>query len=120
MCVEASPFEGYGSCLTCDSNNSVRASLAASRTGLSAADIANMVYSPPDLSSSQERGSVTGELILKGYLRGFRTVFLIGAGLAALSFLVALFLMPELGLKREDDQRLKEEGENKALRNRQG
>jgi len=82
--------------------------------------MANMAYSPPDSSSGQESRSITGELVLKDYLRGVRIVFLIGAGLAALSFLVAFCLMPELGSRREDDQLLKKQGENKAPRNHEG
>lgn len=77
-----------------------------------------IVYSPNTFLSSQEGEGATRELLLEGYRRGFRIVFLIGAGLASLSFFIAWFLMPELGLKRDDDERLKREGEDKTLRNR--
>lgn len=106
--------------MTRDSNNCVRASLMEAGTGLSTAEIGVMIYSPSHLISGQETGSATRELFLRGYLRGFRFVFLIGAGLAVLAFCAAFFLMPELGLKRDDDQRLKREGENKTLRKPEG
>lgn len=89
-------------------------------TGLSTAQIAMIVYSPTNFLSSQDREGEIREILLEGYLRGFRIVFLIGAGLAVLSFFMAWFLMPELGLKRDDDQRLKGEGKDKTLRNREG
>ena len=78
-----------------------------------------ILYSPNTFVPSQESEGATRELLLKGYLRGFKIVFLIGASLAALSFFIAWFLMPELGLKRDDDERLKREGEDKTLRNRE-
>ncbi|KAF7512343.1 hypothetical protein GJ744_001911 [Endocarpon pusillum] len=99
-------------------NNLVRASLMEAGAGLSTAEIAVMIYSPSYLISGPETGSATRELFLRGYLRGFRFVFLTGAGLAVLAFCVAFFLVPELDLKREDDQRLKREGENKRLQAR--
>lgn len=44
------------------------------------------------------------------YRRGFRIIFLIGASLAALSFVLVWFLMPQVELDRPDDQKLKDEG----------
>ena len=78
-----------------------------------------MIYSPSSFHSDQQREDVNRIFFLEGYLRGFRIVFLIGASLAVLSFIVAWFLMPELGLKRDDDQRLKREGKDKTLRHRE-
>lgn len=101
-------------------NNSVAMRLTDADTGLSTAQIAMIVYSPTNFLSSQDREGEIREILLEGYLRGFRIVFLIGAGLAVLSFFMAWFLMPELGLKRDDDQRLKGEGKDKTLRNREG
>ena len=48
--------------------------------------------------------------IVEAYSQGFRIVFLVGAGLAAFAFFVALFLMPQHDLDRPDDQDLKEKG----------
>lgn len=50
------------------------------------------------------------QTLTPAYRRGFRIVFLIGASLAALSFVVVLFLMPQVELDRPDDQKLKDEG----------
>ena len=89
-------------------------------TDVPTAEIAIMVYSQSHLISGQETGSATREVFLRGYLRGFRFVFLISTGLAVLAFCVAFFLMPELDLKRDDDQRLKREGKDKTLRRPEG
>lgn len=48
--------------------------------------------------------------ILPAYRRGFRIIFLIGASLAALAFVLCFFLMPHIELNRPDDAKLKEEG----------
>lgn len=48
--------------------------------------------------------------LLDGYRTGFRIIFLVMAGLAGLAFIMAWFLMPELGLDRKDDADLKREG----------
>ncbi|MCJ1422345.1 hypothetical protein MMC29_000225 [Sticta canariensis] len=47
--------------------------------------------------------------ILAGYHRGFRIIFILGASLSAFACLVALLMMPELGLDRKDDEELKRE-----------
>ncbi|RJE23001.1 transporter [Aspergillus sclerotialis] len=49
-------------------------------------------------------------VLIPAYQDGFRIVFIIGAALAALAFFLAFGLMPQVGLKREDDEKLKEEG----------
>lgn len=49
-------------------------------------------------------------LLIPAYKRGFRIIFLIGAALAALAFVLAFVLMPQVGLKRDDDEKLKAEG----------
>ncbi|BCR99103.1 putative MFS drug transporter [Aspergillus luchuensis] len=49
-------------------------------------------------------------LLIPAYKRGFRIVFTVNAALAALAFLLAVGLMPQVGLERADDERLKEEG----------
>ncbi|RDB18552.1 Efflux pump FUS6 [Hypsizygus marmoreus] len=48
--------------------------------------------------------------VLHGYLKGFRLVFNILAGLAVFAFLAAFFLMPHRDLDRPDDKQLKQEG----------
>ncbi|RBR18720.1 hypothetical protein FVER53590_07454 [Fusarium verticillioides] len=49
-------------------------------------------------------------VLLPAYRQGFRIIFLIGAGVASLAFVLAFFLMPQVDLTRPDDSRLKEEG----------
>ncbi|EXF74805.1 multidrug resistance protein fnx1 [Colletotrichum fioriniae PJ7] len=51
--------------------------------------------------------------ILPGYRRAFRIIFLVMAGLAAVAFFVAFFLMPQVELSRPDDAKLKEEARGK-------
>ncbi|KAL2882156.1 hypothetical protein SGCOL_002421 [Colletotrichum sp. CLE4] len=47
--------------------------------------------------------------ILPGYRKAFRVIFLVMAGLAAVAFFVAFFLMPQVELSRPDDAKLKED-----------
>ena len=47
------------------------------------------------------------------YQKGFRIIFIVGASLATFAFLLAVFLMPQVGLNRADDQALKEEGKKR-------
>lgn len=47
--------------------------------------------------------------LILAYQRGFRIVFIIGASLAALAFVLAWFLLPQVDLDRPDDEKLKEE-----------
>ncbi|KAJ7505632.1 cephamycin export protein cmcT [Mycena galericulata] len=49
--------------------------------------------------------------VIAGYHKGFRTTFIILASLAAFAFFVALALMSHQELHRDDDARLKAEGE---------
>lgn len=49
-------------------------------------------------------------VLVPAYRQGFRAIFLVGASLAALAFVLALVLMPQVELARPDDARLKEEG----------
>ncbi|KAL4932333.1 putative MFS drug transporter [Aspergillus undulatus] len=49
-------------------------------------------------------------LLIPAYKRGFNIIFIIGAALAALAWVVAWILMPQVGLQREDDEKLKVEG----------
>lgn len=53
-------------------------------------------------------------MLVPAYKKGFRIIFLIGAALAALAFLLAWWLMPQVGLQRDDDEALKAEGERRV------
>ncbi|KAL1998575.1 hypothetical protein VTN02DRAFT_5953 [Thermoascus thermophilus] len=50
------------------------------------------------------------DTLVEGYRRGFRIMFIVMASLAALSFVLVIFLMPQLQLDRQDDKALKEQG----------
>lgn len=47
---------------------------------------------------------------MNAYQRGFRIVFLVCAGLAAVATIVAFITMPQVALDRPDDEKLKAEG----------
>lgn len=49
-------------------------------------------------------------ILIPAYRKGFRVIFIVGAALCALAFVVALFMMPQVELSRPDDAKLKEEG----------
>ncbi|KAI0884042.1 MFS general substrate transporter [Annulohypoxylon maeteangense] len=49
-------------------------------------------------------------MLIPAYRQGFRVIFLVGASLAALAFVIAWFMMPQVELRRPDDEKLKEEG----------
>ena len=53
-------------------------------------------------------------VLIPTYRRGFRIIFIIGAALSAGAFFLAFFLMPQVSLKREDDEKLKEEGKRRV------
>ena len=46
------------------------------------------------------------------YRKGFRVVFIVGSGLAAVVMLIVLILIPHVPLDRPDDRSRKEEGKN--------
>ncbi|OJD25871.1 hypothetical protein ACJ73_02758 [Blastomyces percursus] len=72
------------------------------------------------LSSLPESEAVrVRSVLVPAYQKGFRITFLVGAGLAALAFFLALFLMPQVTLERSDDDALKEEGK-KSIKGRRG
>jgi predicted MFS family arabinose efflux permease len=82
--------------------------------GLSPAEINAIVNDPSSsgslLSSSSAAHRVdVSATVLAAYQRGFRIVFLLGAALAALSFLLAALLMPQIEIKHEE--KVKEDGE---------
>jgi hypothetical protein len=65
-------------------------------------------------------GKTIRKVILISYTKGFRVIFIIGAALAVLTFLVALFLMTQVELVRPDDAQLQEDGkaQDRELRER--
>ncbi|KAI9372743.1 major facilitator superfamily domain-containing protein [Aspergillus egyptiacus] len=59
-------------------------------------------------------------LLIPAYKRGFRIIFVVGAALAAAAFFLALVLMPQVGLSRADDDKLKEEGRRRVRGEEEG
>ena len=56
--------------------------------------------------------------VVSGYRAGFRIVFILSASLAALSFILAFLLMPQVNLSRPDDEKLKKEGRARDMARR--
>lgn len=59
---------------------------------------------------SAEEAQRIRSVLIPAYRQGFRVIFLVGASLAALAFVLAFILMPQVELTRPDDEKLKEEG----------
>ncbi|RBR11660.1 uncharacterized protein FIESC28_08887 [Fusarium coffeatum] len=59
---------------------------------------------------SPEEAARIRSVLIPAYRQAFRIIFLIGAGVASLAFILAYFLMPQVNLTRPDDSKLKEEG----------
>ncbi|KAK2754811.1 hypothetical protein FQN54_006704 [Arachnomyces sp. PD_36] len=102
-------------------NNALSTELSNSNMNLSPSEIRDVINSPlsilninkdqssPD-NANDENALLLRQTLLAGYKTGFRIIFLVMAGLAGLAFIMAWFLMPELGLDRKDDADLKREG----------
>jgi hypothetical protein len=58
-------------------------------------------------------------VLIPAYRHAFRVIFLLGASLAALAFLIAFVLMPQVELSRPDDEKLKEEGKKQHLKEKE-
>ncbi|KAJ5258055.1 hypothetical protein N7524_009611 [Penicillium chrysogenum] len=53
------------------------------------------------------------DVLTPAYQKGFRIIFIVGASLATFAFFLAVWLMPQVGLNRVDDQALKEEAKKR-------
>ncbi|KAJ6104387.1 hypothetical protein N7523_010707 [Penicillium sp. IBT 18751x] len=95
-------------------NNIVSSSI--STLDLSASESRSLLSSPQTFLSQQsvENANHIRSVLIPAYKKGFRIIFIIGASLAALAFFLAFGLMPQLGLKRTDDEALKKEGEKRV------
>lgn len=56
---------------------------------------------------------------MPAYKKGFRIIFIIGASLAAVAFVLSWWLIPQIGLSRDDDEALKIEGERRVRARRE-
>ncbi|KLJ11521.1 hypothetical protein EMPG_13290 [Blastomyces silverae] len=87
-----------------------------SHLNLSRSQTSKLLKSPGTfLSTLPESEAIRVRFVLvPAYQKAFRIIFLIGAGLAAVAFFLAVFLMPQVTLERPDDATLKEEGRRSA------
>ncbi|KAJ5966473.1 hypothetical protein N7481_013187 [Penicillium waksmanii] len=76
----------------------------------------SLLSSPQNYLSKQspEDAEHIRSVLIPAYQKGFRIVFIIGASLSALAFFLAWWLMPQVGLKRADDEQLKEEAKKRV------
>ncbi|GAB1214610.1 hypothetical protein ATERTT37_003774 [Aspergillus terreus] len=119
---------GYGLLTGVGVGNTLQPALIAVQAGVDRRDMAVVTsFRNLGLSDSEQRAFLSSPqnylsklpadeaeharaLLIPAYKRGFRIIFLIGAALAALAFVLAFVLMPQVGLKRDDDEKLKAEG----------
>ncbi|KAJ5090566.1 hypothetical protein N7532_009250 [Penicillium argentinense] len=94
-------------------NNIVSSSI--SSLGLDDSESRSLLSSPQTYLSKQSAESAQHirSVLIPAYQKGFRVIFIIGAALSALAFFLACWLMPQVGLKRADDEKLKEEAKKR-------
>lgn len=101
-------------------NNAVRRTLTPH--GLEQAAIQLLLNSPAQFRArfgDEVTESVRLDLA-SAYRKGFRIIFIVCASLNALAFIAAWFLMPQIELNRDDDQKLKEEAKKRLAEKRDG
>lgn len=95
-------------------NNSLRSTFSDLGLSLPEVDMRQILNDPLSLLSLTDDGGkddlILRDALIEGYRRGFRIMFIVMASLAALSFVLVIFLMPQLKLDRSDDKALKEQG----------
>ncbi|OJJ06794.1 hypothetical protein ASPVEDRAFT_46143 [Aspergillus versicolor CBS 583.65] len=96
-------------------NNLITSSMAPLH--LSAEDKRSFLSSPQSFLSTlpDSEAQRARDLLIPAYKRGFMIIFVIGASLSAAAFVLAFGLMPQVGLKRDDDEKLKEEGKRRVM-----
>jgi len=87
------------------SNNLIRSTLLSK--GFPSSEIQSAVSNPSSFMHSHDRKFKSD--LVEAYRRGFKTIFIVCGALAALATVLALFMMPQVDLEREDDKRLEEE-----------
>ncbi|KAJ0345529.1 hypothetical protein COL26b_009279 [Colletotrichum chrysophilum] len=89
-------------------NNILSASIAG--LGLADDEARRLLANPQHVLSemSQADADQARAVLLPGYRKAFRIIFLVMAGLASVAFFVAFFLMPQVELSRPDDKDLKD------------
>ncbi|KAF4826702.1 Efflux pump dotC [Colletotrichum tropicale] len=89
-------------------NNILSASIAG--LGLADDEARRLLANPQHVLSemSQADADQARAVLLPGYRKAFRIIFLVMAGLASVAFFVAFFLMPQVELSRPDDKDLED------------
>lgn len=103
------------------SNNSVGSILA--DFGVPESSFKKLLNQPTEFIDSNfddDEGERIRAALIVAYRRGFRTVFILCAALAAFSTLVVISLMPQVNLDRPDDEKLKQEGKEAFGREEKG
>ncbi|KAL3491993.1 major facilitator superfamily domain-containing protein [Aspergillus germanicus] len=97
-------------------------STALTSLSLTATEQKSFLSSPQTYLSSlpAEEADRVRTLIIPAYKRGFMIIFVIGAALSAAAFGLAVVLMPQVGLGREDDEKLKAEGRQRVQGKKDG
>lgn len=101
-------------------SNPARNNLVASATpalNMTQSETGSLLSSPHNFLSelTEEEARHVRSVLIPAYQNGFRIIFIVGAALAAAAFLLAMWLMPQVALKREDDEKLKEEGRQRIM-----
>lgn len=99
--------------LTSFSNNVIASSISA--LDLDQSESRSLLSSPQSYLSrlSADDAKRIRSILIPAYKKGFRIIFVIGAALAASAFFLAFWLMPQVALRRDDDEKLKEEGKQR-------
>lgn len=89
--------------------------------GLPASTVSAIIDDPTQIGSPTGMfalgiSSDTAAQILVGYTRGFRTVFLLNASLAAFATVVSIVMIKQKELSRGDEAKLKQEAERDLKR----
>ncbi|GMF79020.1 unnamed protein product [Aspergillus oryzae] len=105
---------GYGLLTGVGVGNTLQPSI--SSLGLTQSETRSFLSSPQNYLSKlpQAEAERARSLLIPAYQKGFRIIFLIGAALAAVAFVLAFWLMPQVTLNRADDEKLKEEGRKRV------
>ncbi|KAE8385764.1 MFS drug transporter [Aspergillus alliaceus] len=101
-------------------NNLIASSI--SSLNLTDSETRSFLSSPQNYLSKlpQQEAERARSLLIPAYKKGFRIIFIICASLAAFAFVLAFWLMPQVTLKRADDEKLKEEGRKRVKEERNG
>lgn len=90
-------------------------SSSVSSLGLSDSEKKSFLSSPSNYLNKlpDDEAAHVRSVLIPAYKQGFRIIFIIGGALSALAFVLAVVLMPQVTLKRDDDEKLKQEAKER-------